>query len=320
MISNTITITFGDAAKLTFTTDPTGAGSGNNFATQPVVKVQDSAGNTVTSGTNSNASITLAINTQPAGVGSLTCTTNPLTATSGTATFAGCKITGTAGTYTLSATASGLATDTSNNINITFGTATKLGFATSPSNAASGSIFATQPVVTVQDSAGNTVTSGTNSTASITIAINSQPGSGATLACTANTKTATAGVDTFAACKITGTAGTYTLSATASGLTSDTSGTFAISAAPTITFPTTWSQESIPNGNTATFTIVGTGFQSGLTVSIAGGGDFNGLSFTFVDSSHISVTVTAQNGGAKAGPTLRSRILTGEPSPRLTRS
>lgn len=70
---------------------------------------------------------------------------------------------------------------------------------------------------------------------------------------------------------------------------------------PTITFPTSSSKESIPNGNTATFTITGTLFQSGLTVSIAGSGKFQNLSWTFIDSGHISVTVTAQNGNGNKG-------------------
>jgi hypothetical protein len=63
----------------------------------------------------------------------------------------------------------------------------------------------------------------------VTLAITSGTGTaGATLTCTANPKAASAGVDTFAGCKI-NTAGTgYTLTATSSGLTSIASTTFNI--------------------------------------------------------------------------------------------
>ena len=81
--------------------------------------------------------------------------------------------------------------------------------------------------LTVEDAGGNTVTT---STAAVTLAINTGTG---TLACTTNPVTATAGVATFAGCKITvGTAGTFTLKATATGLTTATSASFTVAAGP----------------------------------------------------------------------------------------
>jgi hypothetical protein len=53
----------------------------------------------------------------PSGV--LTCTANPKAAVAGIVTFAGCKINLAASGYTLTATATGLATATSNPFNIT---------------------------------------------------------------------------------------------------------------------------------------------------------------------------------------------------------
>src|SRR5208283_5221657 len=138
---------------------------------QPVVTVEDASGNTVTS---SAASITLAIATQPGSGAALACTTNPLAASSGVASFAGCKITGKAGSYTLSATSAGLTSATTNSFTITFGAATQLAVTTQPNGGANGTAWATQPVVTVEDASGNTVTS---SAASITLAIATQPGS-----------------------------------------------------------------------------------------------------------------------------------------------
>jgi hypothetical protein len=227
--SSTITINTGPASQVAFTTQPGGGGSGAAWGTgnQPVVTVEDSSGNTVTSST---ASVTLSISSQPGTGATLACTgSNSKAATSGVATFAGCNITGTAGSYTLSATATGLTADTSNSFTI-FGVASQVVFTTQPGGGGSGAAWGTgnQPVATVEDSLGNTVTS---STASVTLSISSQPGSGATLACTGgNSKAATSGVATFAGCNITGTVGSYTLSATASGLTADSSNSFTITA------------------------------------------------------------------------------------------
>jgi len=151
----------------------------------------------------------------------LTCTTNPKSAVSGVASFAGCKI-DKAGTYTLTATASGLTSAVSASFTISVGTATKLAFATSPSGATGGTVFVTQPVVAIQDAGGNTVTS---STASVSLTITTP--AGATLTCTANPKSAVSGVASFAGCKI-DKAGTYTLTATASGLTTAISTSFTI--------------------------------------------------------------------------------------------
>jgi len=77
-------------------------------------------------------------------------------------------------------------------------------------------------VVTVQDAGGNTVA---NRTASVTLAVT--PPGGPSLTCTANPINAVAGVATFAGCTLDAT-GTYTLTATASGLTNAISNSFTI--------------------------------------------------------------------------------------------
>ena len=146
------------------------------------------------------------------------------------ATFAGCQIVGKAGTYTLSASATGLSAATTNSFNLTVGPATQLAFSTQPNGGANGATWTTQPAVSVEDSGGNVVT--TNNTASVTLAIATQPGGGGTLACTTNPKTAADGVATFAGCKITGKAGSYTLSASGTGLTTATTNPFNLTAGP----------------------------------------------------------------------------------------
>jgi hypothetical protein len=81
--------------------------------------------------------------------------------------------------------------------------------------------------------------------------------------------------------------------------TGSCTGCFTVNAGPTITFPTSSSQKVVANGTTTSFTVTGTNFVSGATVSISGG--FNVNSVTFVNSSSLSVNVTARNGGGARG-------------------
>jgi hypothetical protein len=222
--SATFPVTVGPAAQLAFSTQPGGGTSGATLATQPKVSVEDSGGNVVTG--NSSA-VTLAIGSQPGTGAALSCTRNPVTASSGVASFAGCKITGKAGSYTLKATDGSLTSAASSSFTLTAGAGAKLVFTTQPGGGASGTAWSTQPAVSVEDSSGNVVTG----TSTVTLAISSQPGSGATLSCTANPVTVANGVASFAGCKITGRTGSYTLRATDGALTSVTSNSFRLSSA-----------------------------------------------------------------------------------------
>ena len=154
-ISNSFNITVGAAVKLAFTTHPGNGTGGSNLSTQPIVEVQDAGGNTVPSAIDA---ITLAIGNNPSG-GVLSVDTNPLNASNGVSPFIGVKIDKAGNSYTLTATASGLTTATSNTFNITVGTASKLAFTTQPGNGIINTNLTTQPVVTIQDAGGNTVTS-----------------------------------------------------------------------------------------------------------------------------------------------------------------
>jgi hypothetical protein len=93
------------------TTQPAGAFTGTAFSTQPVVKITDAGGNTITSSTaNVVASIA-------SGAGTLSGTTT-VAAVNGVATFTNLKITGT-GNHTLTFTAAGgLTAATSNTVNV----------------------------------------------------------------------------------------------------------------------------------------------------------------------------------------------------------
>ena len=244
------TVNAAGAAKLAFTQQPSNSTGGVAFGTQPKVTVQDAFGNTVTSDASS---VTLVIGTNP-GTGTLS-GTNTVTAVNGVATFSGLSIDKSGNGYRLATTDGGLTGATSNTFNITVGSAAKLAFTTQPGGGTAASAWAQQPVVTVQDAGGNTVT---GSSASITLTIGTNPGGGA-LTCTANPKAAASGVATFAGCKINKAGSGYTLAAAASGLTRATSSPFNIAAGPAakLTFTSSsgdCSSGSISVGNGGTWT------------------------------------------------------------------
>ncbi len=257
--SSAITVSVGSASQLTFTTEPVGGvAESTNFTTQPKVTVQDAGGNTVTTDTGS---VTLGIasySTANSGSnqGSLSCTNTTVSAVAGVATFANCKISGTAaaGTYMLSASRSGLSPDTSNNVSILAGTPTKLVATTQPTTTVAGTKSTTG--VSVEDALGNVVTT---SAAPITLAIGTNPGGG-TLSCTTNPINASSGVSTFS-CSINKTGAGYTLTATSTGLTSVTTGTFNITPGPATQLVVT----TQPPASSA----AGTNFTTGVSIEDA---------------------------------------------------
>ena len=172
--ANAFNITVGTATKLGYTTQPGGGTGGTAWTTQPVVAIQDTNGNTVT--TAPNTAITLAILNNAGPGGTLSCTTNSVTTSSGSATFAGCKIDKTGTGYTLRATGGAFTQADSNAFNITVGSALKLGFTTQPGGGTGGTAWTAQPVVAIQDAGGNTVTTAPNT--AITLADFEQRGSG----------------------------------------------------------------------------------------------------------------------------------------------
>jgi hypothetical protein len=96
-----------------------------------------------------------------------------------------------------------------------------LAFSQQPSNASTGATITPAVTVVVQDSSGNTVTTAANS---VTLALGGGTGLAGTL-----TVTAQKGIATFSNLSVSA-AGTYTLSASSSGLTPATSSGFTVSA------------------------------------------------------------------------------------------
>jgi RHS repeat-associated protein len=206
-------------SQLIFTTQPSGGTAGSAFATQPEVTIADAHGDPVATST---ANVTLGIKAGTGAPGAaLSCTAKTLAATAGVAHFSGCKIDRSGANYKLVAidVADELISAPSSEIDVTAGTPSQLSFAPQPAGAVGGVAFATQPVVTIQDSQGNAAI-GNDDT--VTLAIKSGTGtSGAQLTCPA--ATADDGVATFAGCKIDRAGSGYVLVATdsAASLTSE---------------------------------------------------------------------------------------------------
>lgn len=204
--SATFNIT-GLAASLVFTTQPVAGVSGGTLPTQPVITIYDAGGLVVTASTTP---ITL---TTSGGVLQY-CT--GLTPVNGVVAVSTCTFAGLIGTpYTMTAT-QGLLSAVSAPFSPTDpGLPTQLVYTTTPVAGAAGSALTTQPIVKIEDSAGNVVTS-----SSYVISLSA---SGGTFSSCSNLM-AVNGVVNVSGCTFGGVVGSpYTLTASASGLTSATS-------------------------------------------------------------------------------------------------
>ena len=145
-----------------------------------MVQIQDAAGNPVTLGVDSNTSVTL---THTSGGGALSGPT-VVTAVNGVATFSGLSLSVAGANHVLTATKTNTTgtggtpafSTTSNTFTITAATATQLVFATQPNNTAAIVTFASQPVVQVQDTYGNVVPTGSDSTVNIVLTLTTGTG------------------------------------------------------------------------------------------------------------------------------------------------
>src|SRR5439155_6952048 len=119
--------------------------------------------------------------------------------------------------YTLTATGSTVSNTpgvvVSGAFNITTGPAAKLAFTTSPGNSIAGTAFGTQPVVTLQDAGGNTVT---GTVQNVTVAIQNNPGGGTLSGTTTVAVNTATGQAVFSGLSINKAGTGYTLTATGS--------------------------------------------------------------------------------------------------------
>ncbi len=324
-------IAAGAANKLAFTTQPGNGTGGTALTTQPVVTVQDQYGNTATSDT-STVTVAILNNAGPGGVLSGTLTKQ---AGAGVADFSanGLKIDKAGTGYTLTATDGSLTSAASNAFNIAIGGAAKIAFTTQPGNGTGGSALSPQPVVTIQDAGGNTVT---GNTSTVTLAIGTNPSAG-TLSGTV-AKAAVAGVATFTNVAVDKAGTGYTLAATDGALTGTTSTAFnvTVGAAAKLGFTTqpgggtagtAWSTQPViaiqdAGGNTvttdtSTVTVaIGTNPSSGtlsgtLTkAAVAGVADFsaNGLK---IDKAGTGYTLSATDGSLTSATSSAFNITAG---------
>lgn len=213
--SGPVVLTAGAPAQLAYTTAPPATGtSGSPLATFRV-SVQDTVGNTVTSGIGSTDNITLSIASGPVGgaIDSAPSTYTNVPAVAGVATFSGVFFT-TGGTYTLTATdtsRAGITTATSGSIVITVPAGSKLAFIQGPTSSSAGSAISPAITVQVQDSGGNAVAA---SGISVTLAV-----SAGVIDAGATATTNSAGRATFSGVIINTAATGLTMTASASGVT-----------------------------------------------------------------------------------------------------
>src|SRR5439155_364817 len=180
--------------------------------------VKDASGNPV-----SGVAVTFAV---APGNGTVTPTTPVTTGTDGIAAASSWTLSPTAGTNTLTATASGLTgSPVTFTATGTAGAATRLVITTPPSSSAqSGAPLAPQPTVQLQDANGNPVSQGgvvvtaTPNPAGAAVTFAVAPGNG-TVTPTTPVSTGTDGIAAAPSWLSSSTAGTNTLTATASGLT-----------------------------------------------------------------------------------------------------
>jgi hypothetical protein len=279
----TFTVTFGTASQilLSGSTTDLAAGANRTFT----ATVQDAAGNTVTSGTDSSASITFAKTT---GAGSVT----GLTTVAASAGVASDIVTGaTAGSVTLRANGTINAIATNSNtltLNVTAGAVSQLVFTTQPGGATGGTALSPQPVVTAEDAGGNTIT---GYTGTVTLSIKANTGTtGATLSGCAGALTN--GVTTFSSCKIDLAGTNYRLLATDGTLTSSPTNTFNITVGPAATL--------LVSGYTDP-TIAGVSHILTVTAKDAGGNTATGYSGTVHLTSSDAQAVLGANATLTSG-------------------
>jgi hypothetical protein len=194
--SNGFCVNTGPAAKLAFTTEPS-----NTFVNAPLnptntvtVEIQDAGGNRLFEST-ANQTITLSIVNNPGGatLGG----TVAVAAVNGSASFSDASLDKVGTGYTVRATATGLAADTSVAFNVSaFSTANKLVWKVGPANVVARTTLLPALELHVTDQWNNTVTSGTGSNATMHEMHFSQSPSNATLYGT-KLKSAVAGVATY---------------------------------------------------------------------------------------------------------------------------
>jgi hypothetical protein len=165
--SQAIQVTHSAATQLIMVREPIGAETGELLSTQPVVRIADIFGNTVTADSSTVVSVS-------ASGGSLfKAASQPLTATAvnGVVTFSGLKFRGTPGAnYQLSFESGDLADVASGNFSVTHAAMSQLVWSVQPTVGQTGEDLTTQPVLIMKDFDDNVITSDNTTVVTATVA------------------------------------------------------------------------------------------------------------------------------------------------------
>lgn len=174
------------------------------------VTLTDDAGAVLT---DSSAEVTVSLD---AANGARLAGTKTVRAVAGVATFADLAIDKAGSGYSFTAKASGATVISAAQLTVMPGSPARLRFVASPEVSAPGIVFATQPIVQVEDVVGNVIE---NATEPIVLTITDDAGpSSAGLTCDSSSVVPTAGVATFGGCQINEPGVDYSLTATATGM------------------------------------------------------------------------------------------------------
>ena len=223
----TLSVTSGAATKLAFTVQPSAVVAGGVMTPVVQVTAEDGSNNTVTS---FSGSVTMAITsgTGTTGAAFRPGATATVAAVAGVATFSTLRIDSAGTNYTLTATASSLASVTSTAFVVTTAPPSRLVFLVQPASSTAGNVFSPPIQVMAIDSLGNRTT---NSTASIALAITAGTGAARAVLAGTTAQGTVNGVATFANLSIAVAGVGYTLTATSNGVASAVSTVFSITAA-----------------------------------------------------------------------------------------
>jgi type II secretory pathway pseudopilin PulG len=275
---------------LAFTTQPVAGVSGSTLTTEPAVTIYDSVGRIVTASTGA-ITLTSSLN------GVLRLCSN-LTPVNGVVTVSTCTFAGIVGTqFSLTAQQGALTISSAYFSPTDPGAPAQLAFIIQPVAGASLSVLTTQPVVKVEDSAGNVVTTSPGAIALVSSA-------GSLTSCT-NLVPIT-GVVNVAGCRFGGVVGSaYTMTASSGGLTPSTSSTFSPSSSgPAIQIVLSGCSVNLAWSSTCTATAqledsyanIVTSYNSVFTFATTGGtGAVSGLGTVpaYNGSANVVITGTA---------------------------
>ncbi|MCC7405707.1 MAG: hypothetical protein IT288_15010, partial [Bdellovibrionales bacterium] len=288
--SASFNVTPATANALAWTTQPASGSAGTNLT--PVVAIQDSYGNTIT--TDNTSVITLTIQTNP---GSSTLAGDvDLTVVSGVATWTAVQAMylNKSGTGYVLRASDGTRTADSGSFNVTHAAASTMVYTTQPANTVAGNNLL--PVIEIRDTYGNVVTSGADATASVTLTLQSGTGS---LSGTTS-KNAAAGVASFTA-----TEAVYVTSAGAKTLRATKADTTGSSGTGTLTVDSNSFTISSAAANSIAFTTQpASGIAGSILTPVVTISDVYGNPITSGADASATVTLTLQSGtGALSGTT-----------------